>query len=45
MTAVYTHTRPDTKRRQLEAAMSGRPALKTARLWLARRLGQTVAVT
>jgi len=41
MTAAYTHTRAETKRRQLEAAMSGRPALEIARLWLARRLGRT----
>jgi integrase len=27
MTAVYTHTRPETKRRQLEGALNGRPAL------------------
>jgi len=28
MTAVYTHTRPDTKRAQLEAAQRSRPALE-----------------
>jgi hypothetical protein len=27
MTAVYTHTRPETKRRQLEGALNSRPAL------------------
>jgi integrase len=31
MTAVYTHTRPETKRRQLEAALLTRPAVEFAR--------------
>jgi site-specific recombinase XerD len=31
MTAVYTHTRPETKRRQLEAALIARPAVEYAR--------------
>ena len=31
MTAVYTHTRPETKRRQLEGAMALRPAIQVAR--------------
>jgi integrase len=30
MTAVYTHTRPETKRRQLEAALAKRPAIVVA---------------
>ena len=41
MTAVYTHTRPDTKRRQLEAALAGRPALEIARQWLAKQLNRS----
>ena len=36
MTAVYTHTRPETKRRQLERALANRPALEAAHRWLAR---------
>lgn len=31
MTAVYTHTQPETKRRELERAFAGRPALQYAR--------------
>ena len=34
MTAVYTHTRPETKRRQLEAALSNRRAVIFAKAWL-----------
>ncbi len=30
MTAVYTHTRPETKRRQLEDALANRPAIQVA---------------
>lgn len=37
MTAVYTHTRPETKRRQLEEAMRNRPAIQVAENWLGRR--------
>ncbi|MHC4064082.1 MAG: tyrosine-type recombinase/integrase [Planctomycetota bacterium] len=37
MTGVYTHTRPETLRRQLEQALSGRSALDVARGWLKRR--------
>ena len=37
MTAVYTHTRPDTKRRQLEAALAERPAVGVARQRLDRQ--------
>ena len=33
MTAKYTHTRPETKRRQLEAALAKRPSVELARLW------------
>ena len=36
MTAVYTHTRPDTKRQQLEAAFVDRPAIRYAEQRLAR---------
>lgn len=35
MTAVYTHTRPETVRRQLEAAMAQREAVEIAHAWLA----------
>jgi integrase len=35
MTAVYTHTRPATRRKQLELALEGRPALAVARAWIA----------
>lgn len=31
MTAVYTHTRPQTRREQLEAALASRPAVAVAR--------------
>jgi integrase len=34
MTAVYTHTRPETRRQQLEAALAGRPAVALAESWL-----------
>jgi site-specific recombinase XerD len=34
MTAVYTHTRPETRRRQLETALAGRPAVALAEAWL-----------
>jgi integrase len=36
MTAVYTHTRPETKRRQLEDAVVNRGAVKCAQQWLER---------
>ena len=36
MTAVYTHTRPETKRHQLEKAMSARPAIQIALEWVRR---------
>jgi integrase len=35
MTGVYTHTRPETKRRQLEDALRRRPCVVVARDWLA----------
>jgi integrase len=38
MTAVYTHTRPETRRRQLEDALARRPALAVAEAWLRRRM-------
>ena len=34
MTAVYTHTRPETKRRQLEDALANRAAVHYAEQWL-----------
>lgn len=34
MTAVYTHTRPQTRREQLEAALASRPAVAVAHAWL-----------
>jgi integrase len=34
MTAVYTHTRPEIRRQQLEAALASRPAVAVARAWL-----------
>jgi integrase len=37
MTAVYTHSRPETCRQQLEAALAGRPASAAAAAWLARQ--------
>lgn len=37
MTAVYTHTRPQTRREQLEAALANRPAVAVAAAWLAQR--------
>jgi integrase len=33
MTATYTHTRPETKRRQLDEALAIRPAVAIARAW------------
>jgi integrase len=33
-TGLYTHTRPETKRRQLETALRERPALICATIWL-----------
>ncbi len=37
MTAVYTHTRPETKRKQLEDALSNRPSASLLRVWLNTR--------
>jgi hypothetical protein len=37
MTAVYTHTRPETRRGQLEAALAARPGVAVALAWLRRR--------
>jgi integrase len=37
MTAVYTHTQPQTMRRQLESALETRAALAVAREWINRR--------
>jgi site-specific recombinase XerD len=36
MTAVYTHTRPETVREQLVAALAYRPAVVVAREWVSR---------
>jgi len=36
MTATYTHTRSETKRRQLEEALERRPAIAVAEVWLLR---------
>jgi integrase len=45
MTAVYTHTRPETCRRQLEEALAGHPALAVAAAWLARhRTGENLNI-
>jgi len=35
MTAVYTHSRPETRRQQLVAALALRPAVAVARAWSA----------
>jgi site-specific recombinase XerD len=37
MTTVYTHTRPETKRRQFDQALSDLPAVAVARRWLLGR--------
>lgn len=37
MTAVYTHSRPEICRQQLEDALADRPAVAVAKAWLARR--------
>jgi integrase len=37
MTAVYTHTRPETRRQQLEAALGSRGAMGVATAWLGAR--------
>ena len=34
MTAVYTHTRPETKQRQLEDALANRAVIQYAEQWL-----------
>jgi len=36
MTAVYTHTRPETKRHQLERALNSRPAIQDVLEWVRR---------
>jgi len=36
MTATYTHTRPETTRKQLDAALAVRPAVEIAKAWLAK---------
>ncbi len=37
MTAIYTHTRPETKRKQLENALSQRPSASLVQMWLDKR--------
>jgi integrase len=37
MTAIYTHTRPETKRRQLEVALSTLPVQNLAEAWCGRQ--------
>jgi site-specific recombinase XerD len=37
MTAVYTHTRPEVRRQQLETALAQRPAVAVAYAWLRRQ--------
>jgi integrase len=37
MTAAYTHTRPETRQKQLEGALRTRPALAVAMRWLEKR--------
>jgi integrase len=41
MTAIYTHTRPETRREQLEAALSPRAVVAAARAWLRRESAQS----
>lgn len=41
MTAVYTHTRPETRRKQLETALAPRVAVAAARSWLNLRSDRT----
>jgi integrase len=38
MTAIYTHTRPETKRRQLEGALETLPVQNLAATWCARQV-------
>ena len=40
-TTIYTHTRPETKRAQLESALVGRSAEQLAHRWLADRIAQS----
>jgi integrase len=39
MTAVYTHSRPEICRQQLEDALANRPAVAVAKAWLTQRFG------
>lgn len=41
MTAVYTHTRAETRRQQLEQALHDRPAIRVARRWLEAHQGNS----
>ena len=38
MTAVYTHTRPETRREQLESALWYSPAAAAAVRWLSNKI-------
>lgn len=42
MTATYTHTRPETKQRQLDEAFAIRPAVTIARAWASERTHSNV---
>lgn len=44
MTAVYTHTRPETKRRQLQEAFSVRAAIQYAEEWLSCKLAASSSI-
>lgn len=43
MTAIYTHSRPETRRQQLEEALADRVAVKVAKAWLEKRGASTHA--
>ena len=45
MTAVYTHTRPETRRGQLEQAFHGRPTIDVAQAWLERHANDERAIS
>ena len=43
MTAVYTHTRPETKQRQLEEAFSVLAASQYAEQWLSHKVAASLS--
>jgi hypothetical protein len=45
MTAVYTHSRPETVRRQLETALAVRPAVLEAAAWMQARARNEACMT